>query len=1094
MLKMPIVILSLLVALLSTDVNASVQHAMVPLDNGQTKYSMANCEVTFEQWRIVSHWSRQHGYDLQYSHAAGDDYPAATMTWYDAIKFCNAASEMTGREPVYFTSADQKTVYRDGELDLTGQCVNQQANGYRLPTEKQWEYACRGGSTTRYYWGDVADPKDNAYAWHSGSIARDDEITPHPVGMKIPNAFGLYDMSGNVAEWCWDRYTDHANWRTLRGGSIALDNDIASDTRSFTSPTYRMFDIGLRLVSIDQNCPALKDVLPREASMLKHQALQPRYDGKNTQAVARQLFILLDSEAAAIQPARELYLNGQYQEALNTYRDIFVSRMRKQLALTHYKPNTRYWNAPAKQKNLSPYLCDADNMVWWASVERPDNTFDGPKYLHLASSLIVSWLEQSDASLLKQWFAIAESFAWRGKSDYDNLSATDLSLITCYELPQTWHFGMSLSEFSTNFFEVLARLISNLPADQSDLIPSRELANILIFCATDDVSKSLKDPRNCVGNQQLTIARSLIEMSHIQSDFRDADAWYQIGENRILYGALGFFILPDGGDREQSFNYNPGLYKTYLDFADMFKGRTTPQWLTQFHERAIWRKRMFASLRMPSGSLPSVGNNGYSRNLELIADVNNPLYDPLDEQITRYMLSPKQEELTAPAFTSIAFPYSGYYMQRNGWEDDSSSLFFKSSSPSIGHANADNNSIDLVAYGKHLLVNREAPPYIPGHMPQTERKDFPWIIEYKGEHAIWMENTLLIDGCGQQVGNLAMGQKHAPLSDNSWYTSSSMDYVQGSLTRQFSTPDQLNIARIIASAQEHDATTEEHQKMISAAQLINSKPSRSFNATHLRQVIYLRQSNAWIIIDRVNQTSPTEKISSITQQWHLPPIQRETKGHNLSPKYKGNNNPFGAGFSIEHVVCNSPDKTILTNHPGEVNLAMISVTDATAQYKTYFGQKYPHRGWANFRPSMYSGYVPAVDIQATFEICNAPLVTLLVPIPQGRLLSDRLTAFTHKSTDDVNHFSASFDDGTSVTFAASMHAHDLQLGNVSVHGDTAVLISGPELPQHGLLIDQTTHSYAFEVRSGQIKTTAPINVPKNFEWVKLKDGLVPSYQ
>lgn len=1093
MLKISICILTVITTISLSDLNAAIQPFMVPMNDGQSSFSIANCELTWGQWRTVHHWSLALGYDFGPSKAAGDNYPAATLTWYDAIKFCNAASEMTGRQPVYFTDTDQKTIYRKGELDLTEQCINQQANGYRLPTESEWEYACRAGSTTLYYWGDSADPKENPYAWHSAASTRGEDLSPHPVGLKKPNAFGIYDMSGNIAEWCWDRYKTNANWRTLRGGSVALDNDIASGTRSFTMPTYRMFDMGMRLASRDQDCPSLSTVLPQPPDTVNLQPLQPRYEGTDPSAVAQQLFSLMNHDMDANRLAMKLYMDGKPEAALNAYRDQFVSRMRKQLVAMKYSANDRYWRSSRNQKDLNLYQCDADGIVWWVSDERPDNPYDGPRYLHMSSILIDTWIKQQNPSLLAQWFAIAESFAWRGKSDYDNLAARDLSLLTCYEVPQTWHFGMSLSEFSTGFFEVLSRLITTLPEDQMDLIPARALANILIFCATDDVSKSLKDPRNCVGNQQLTVARSLIEMSHIQSDFRDAQAWYQTGENRIVTGALGFFILPDGGDREQSFNYNPGLYKTYMDLANMFKGRTEPDWLEQFHKQAIWRKRMFASLRMPSGSLPSVGNNGYSRNLEPNTDVNDPLYDKLDEQITQYILNPKQDEMPAPAFTSIAFPYSGYYMLRNGWDDDSSSLFFKSSGPSIGHANADNNSIDLVAYGKHLLVNREAPPYVPGHMPESERKDFPWVIEYKGEHAIWMENTLLIDGCGQEIGTVAIGIKHAPIPGNKWYSSPALDYVQSSLQRKFSTAEHMNIAQVKESAEKHGAKPLELEQMLAAAKAINSQPKRRFDATHTRQVIYLRQPNAWVVVDRVKKERSNDNTTQVIQQWHLPPAQRETKGHNLGPKYKGDNNPFGPGFTIEHVTCNPSDKSIITHNPENVNLAILNVTDAEADYKTYFGQKYPYRGWANFRPSMYSGYVPAVDLQATFEIGDMPLVTLIIPIPQGKQLTDRLTTFTPMMKKKLSSFTASFDDGSTVTFIATNTSDKLVLGSHTVHGDTALLLSSQDQEPQGMVIDLSTDSYAFKVINGQIKPFSPIDVPQDFIWRDSKDGMVPIY-
>ena len=115
-----------------------------------------------------------------------DKNPIEQIRWSDAVRFCNKRSQMEGMQPCY---------------DLnTWQC-NFEANGYRLPTEAEWEYACRAGSTTTYSYGD--DPaKLGEYAWFD----KNSSLRPHPVGQKKPNPWGLYDMHGNVWQWCNDFY------------------------------------------------------------------------------------------------------------------------------------------------------------------------------------------------------------------------------------------------------------------------------------------------------------------------------------------------------------------------------------------------------------------------------------------------------------------------------------------------------------------------------------------------------------------------------------------------------------------------------------------------------------------------------------------------------------------------------------------------------------------------------------------------------------------------------------------------------------------------------------------------------------------------
>jgi len=178
-----------------------------------------------------------------------DDLPVESVSWLDAVKFCNKLSEREKRTPFYRIDGSQVT--------LAG------GNGYRLPTEAEWEYACRAKSTTLYPFGDDAG-KLGECAWYSSNS----ESKTHPVGQKLPNAWGVYDMLGNVWEWCADGYDENyyassppadppgapgASLRVIRGGGWHGDpGSCRPANRGWSAPASRNGDLGFRVAAVQE--------------------------------------------------------------------------------------------------------------------------------------------------------------------------------------------------------------------------------------------------------------------------------------------------------------------------------------------------------------------------------------------------------------------------------------------------------------------------------------------------------------------------------------------------------------------------------------------------------------------------------------------------------------------------------------------------------------------------------------------------------------------------------------------------------------------------------------------------------------------------
>ena len=230
-------------------VNDETQHEVIVSDFYISRY-----EVTQVEYKSIMNNNP--------SYFQGENLPVENVSWLDAVKYCNARSEKENLKPVYKIEGNKVT-------------WNTDANGYRLPTEAEWEYACRAGTTTPFNTENSISPDEANYYGHYPYEIEENYFSQHKLTTKPgiyreetlrpgsfePNKFGLYDMHGNVAEWCWDIYSPYeitstknptgsskGTRRVNRGGAW---NDFAKSVRSayraVTTPEFKSFNLGFRL-------------------------------------------------------------------------------------------------------------------------------------------------------------------------------------------------------------------------------------------------------------------------------------------------------------------------------------------------------------------------------------------------------------------------------------------------------------------------------------------------------------------------------------------------------------------------------------------------------------------------------------------------------------------------------------------------------------------------------------------------------------------------------------------------------------------------------------------------------------------------------
>ncbi|MBM4022245.1 MAG: hypothetical protein FJ284_08390, partial [Planctomycetes bacterium] len=385
------------------------------------------------------------------------------------------------------------------------------------------------------------------------------------------------------------------------------------------------------------------------------------------------------------------------------------------------------------------------------------------------------------------------------------------------------------------------------------LLDPDQLAAIVLSLTADDppLLLDLYEATHAPPNQRCL---GLTALLMIASQFPEVAGMADLGER--AGAAMHEHVLKsfhqDGGMLEQSLNYNLGDADKLRQVGRMLRGDDRPAWLADLATRLARYDRMIASLRTPAGELPVIGNN--TSNPPAIWH-SSEVRDQWFEELVRAGPRP---DISRLGFTSIAFPYSGYYVQRCSWDWTSGYLFFMNARPAAGHCTMDNLAIELHALGRPLLVRGGPPHYALQFLPEARRVDAEAIERYFGEWSSYKVNTILVDGRSQVRDGPAATAPHDGPIPARWHASAAFDFVEGRYDLGYG---------------------------------VRAKPLEHIkDVAHHRQVVHLRGLGCWVVVDSMQSRAPVSR--AYTQIWKLPPYLDPQEGGGLGV----------CGFTREQVV------------------------------------------------------------------------------------------------------------------------------------------------------------------------------------------------
>jgi hypothetical protein len=690
-------------------------------------------------------------------------------------------------------------------------------------------------------------------------------------------------------------------------------------------------------------------------------------------ATTVDFFNMIDLTRSDMKVVASLVSQSKYDAALQVWRDTAVNRLRRMdmgqfswhaNCLNGYyinwaklivgNINSATYQAGATSYNdyygitNSPYNQPV-NINWMALPPSGMKNNDGDisDYM-LFIPLAATYYQTADTIYLKKWFQSSNDFSLRQKSLLFALSSANQTLHS-----PRWTLGSQevlwQGDRIANIIKCLGVFAKNLPGETAisnwtniintsrgngnlkglSVIPAKELSNIAAALVIDNPSIMLSAYRYAgkAPNQRFNGLYSLMMLCFAFPEFK-AITPVDTATVAGLTDYISTMAYPDGGFLEQSFNYNQSDIAKMQGLLGMATtvGRANMPVMVTISNASDNFNRMLWAIKTPLMAPPLAGNGAHSGAPSVWASTaiaNNykstisASSDLLSQQIVNAF---NGSSSSVPGFTSISFPYSGYYTQRKGWKIDDPYLYFMSGRPARGHKMGDNNGIQVVAFGRELL-STDGPPDYFGKLPSD-------VSGYVSEFSSLKANTVIVDGKSQNKNNILMSIASNPIGTRH-YNSITEDFLEGTFSDGY-----CDIGATTASITD---------------------------VTHSRQTLFLKEAGIWIITDFLN--SPVTSSHTYSQVWNFEPYDPTSQIY---------------GFTDTMVTFDKTTKRILTSDPSGPNIRLQHFGQvANLNYVKYYGQNNPAMGW--YAPSI-SVAIPAADVHANWTgTGNQTLGTIIMP-------------------------------------------------------------------------------------------------------------------